>query len=422
MEKRPLTAQEKLDRLKWKVYGLACMFLVGIEFYNLFRGVPLLDSLLDFMIGIGGVGILIEFAFWNARRLQSQLDEELECSRRNFLQMVSLHTATTALLMTHDQRELIERILDATLNAIQPADTGSFYLIHPETNQLKLEALRGANIFERENSEDPEAFTLMYERGYADRAIQTKKAILIPDVQHEFESRGTRRGEPHYGARSVIVAPLLLEDRAIGVLALNSFSSHAFSEMDLTSLKTFAMTAAAAILNARLHEEAHYLAITDVLTGLSNRRHFFELARSELGRAARYGHSLSLLMLDLDHFKQVNDRYGHTVGDQVLHAMAQRCKEIIREQDIIGRYGGEEFAIILPETDSQAAYQTANRIRTSIDETSFTTSNGDHIHLTVSIGVAALDGDKDDLTVFINAADAALYKAKESGKNCIVMA
>jgi len=422
MKKRQRTAQEKLDRLKWKVYGLAILFLAVIELYYFFRGVPLLDSVLDLMMGAGGAGVLIEFAFWNAKRLQNQLDDELQNSRRHFRQMVSLHTATTALVMTHDLRELLERILEATLNAIQPANTGSIYLVDPETEQLKLEALRGEDLFDMESSQDLEAFTFAYEQGYADQAIQSKEAILISDVHHELEDQDVQDGESKFAVRSLILAPLLLEDHGVGVLALNSFSVEAFSDMDLTSLRTFATTAAAAILNARLYEEAHYLAITDVLTELNNRRHFFDLARAELDRSQRYQRSLSLLMLDLDHFKHVNDRYGHTVGDQVLQAVAARCKETIRKQDIIGRYGGEEFALILPETDTQAAHNTANRIRVSIAETPFAASNGDEINLTVSIGIATLDKHTRDLTTFISAADSALYKAKESGKDCIVVA
>ena len=335
--------------------------------------------------------------------------------------MVSLHTATTALVMTHDLRELIERILEATMNAIDRADTGSIYLIDPDTKQLTLATLHGTDSLELESSKDLEAFAGTYQRGYADRVIQTKEAILISDAHLDDEDQEIQDSEPKFAVRSMILAPLLLEDRGVGVLALNSFSPAAFSNMDLASLRTFATTAAAAILNARLYEEAHYLAVTDVLTGLNNRRYFFELARSELGRARRYQRSLSLLMMDLDHFKQVNDRFGHTVGDRVLRAVAQRCKEIVREQDIIGRYGGEEFAVMLPEADSRAAFQTANRIRERIAETPFTTSNGDQIGLTVSIGVATLDEDTRDLTTFVNAADTALYKAKESGKDCIVV-
>ncbi len=422
MKNRHLSAQEKLDRVKWNVYGLVILFLVAIELYYLFRGVPFLDNIVDLMLGAVGAGILIEFAFWHTKRLQIQVDEELQNSRRHFRQMVSLHVATTALVMTRDLHELLERVLEATMNAIQSADNGSIYLVDPETNQLKLEALRGEGIFDVANSDELDGYTVAYEQGYADKAIKTKEAILVPDIHFELERPRSHENESKFQVRSAILAPLLLEDRGVGVLVLHSYSLNAFSEMDLTSLITFATTAAASIYNAQLYSEAHYLATTDVLTGLNNRRNFFELARNELGRAQRYERSLSLLMIDLDHFKQVNDQYGHTVGDQVLQAVAQRCKDIIRQQDVIGRYGGEEFAVILPETDSQAAYLTANRIRAHIADTPFRATNGDAISLTVSIGIASLDQDIQDLTLFLNTADTALYKAKGSGKNCIVVA
>ncbi len=422
MSKRERTAQEELDRVKWKVYGLAIIFLAIIELYYFVRGVPLLDNVLDLMLVAGGAGILIEFAFWNAKRLQNQLDEQLQRSRRHFQQMVSLHVATTALVMTHNLHDLLEQILEATLNAIHPADNGTIYLVDPETKQLRLEALRGADLVKVKNVEDFEGYSIAFEQGYADQAINTKEAILVPDIQLELEGPKAQADETKNVVRSVILAPLLLEDRGVGVLVLNSYSLNAFSEMDLTSLITFATTAAAAIYNAQLYAEAHYLATTDVLTGLSNRRQFFDLAEDELGRAIRYGRSLSLLMLDLDHFKQVNDDYGHTVGDKVLRAVAQRFKETIRQQDVIGRYGGEEFGLILPEADVRAAYRTANRIRSKIASSPFALTNGDEMNLTVSIGIATLGEDTPDLTSFIKAADSALYKAKESGKDCIVVA
>ncbi len=418
MDFNKFSTQEQLDRLKWMIYGVAVAYLTIIEIISMLRGIPFIENFLEWLLYAGGVGIVIETAFWRTKKMQAALDEELKNSQRHFQQIVSLHTATSALLMTHNLHELLEQVLDASINAIPAAEAGTIYLANPETGVLNLEAVHGTKHLRSEDIDNVDVFVFASERGYAERVIQTKEAILVTDIK----AAGENITDDAIRTRSLIVAPLVLENQGVGVLALVSSVAHAFTDIDLASLTTFATTAAAAILNARLYEEAHYLAITDVLTGLNNRRYFFELAELEFKRAKRYNRALSLLMIDLDHFKVINDRYGHTIGDLVLQAVAQRCKDKIREQDIIGRYGGEEFSVILPEADEQAARRTANRLRACIADDPFQVGNDTAIHLTISIGVASLQANTEDLTGFLNIADAALYKAKESGKNCIAIA
>jgi len=159
------------------------------------------------------------------------------------------------------------------------------------------------------------------------------------------------------------------------------------------------------------------LARTDTLTGLSNRRHFMELAASELNRTVRYGGELSLLMMDLDHFKSVNDRYGHHVGDLVLQSLSSVCGATLREIDAVGRIGGEEFAVVLPQTDGSRAFVVAERLRKAIMDTPLALRDGTAVHFTVSIGVATLMGDQTDLDGLLACADKALYAAKNGGRN-----
>ena len=163
-------------------------------------------------------------------------------------------------------------------------------------------------------------------------------------------------------------------------------------------------------------DQVQRLASIDFLTGLNNRRHFFELAEQAIQGAHRYQHSLSAIMLDLDNFKHVNDSYGHATGDQVLKAVADRCRQTMRRVDVLGRYGGEEFAILLPESDLDAADMAAERLRQSITGNSIGTESGP-VSITASLGVATLDAEHSTLGALLISADQALYTAKRNGRN-----
>ncbi|MFN3362200.1 MAG: GGDEF domain-containing protein, partial [Pseudanabaenaceae cyanobacterium] len=157
----------------------------------------------------------------------------------------------------------------------------------------------------------------------------------------------------------------------------------------------------------------------DVLTGVANRRHFLELAQRELALAQRHHKSLSLLLVDIDHFKRINDNYGHPVGDQAIIALAELLLRVVRHTDIVGRFGGEEFAVLLPETDRAGAECVAERLRQAVAE--MVLPLGDAvIQYTVSVGVAVWQGR--DMEHLIRQADDALYQAKHRGRNCVVVA
>lgn len=155
----------------------------------------------------------------------------------------------------------------------------------------------------------------------------------------------------------------------------------------------------------------------DYLTGVNNRRHFMELAEVELARAIRYENTLSLLMMDIDFFKKVNDSHGHKTGDAVLRKLAEVSRLALREVDIIGRLGGEEFAILLPETDHREAYEVADRLRQELGKARIALGSGLPLSFTVSIGVTSLLSKEDNIDMLLNRADVALYEAKNSGRN-----
>jgi len=170
-----------------------------------------------------------------------------------------------------------------------------------------------------------------------------------------------------------------------------------------------------------LEAELFHQASFDSLTNISNRRYFLTQAEADLRRARRYSRELTMLMCDVDHFKHINDQYGHAVGDTVLQKVVQASLESLRESDVMGRLGGEEFAILLPETDLAAALEVADRLRIHVAETPI--NNGkDTIHCTLSIGVAQLHTNDADIDALLQRADDAMYVAKNNGRNRIIVA
>ena len=178
----------------------------------------------------------------------------------------------------------------------------------------------------------------------------------------------------------------------------------------------FAGQVGLALQNARLFEEIQQLAMTDELTGISNRRFLTELGRREINRAQRFARPFSILFMDIDHFKVVNDTYGHAVGDQVLRFLAEYCQKNLREVDVFGKYGGEEFVVLLPETDTSEAVIIAERLRDKIKNEPIATTVGP-LAITVSFGVASFSQAMHDFDMLLYQADMAMYAAKQAGRN-----
>ena len=260
----------------------------------------------------------------------------------------------------------------------------------------------------------------------ATKDVDLAKDLLIP-VGEGVSGRVALAGEPLSGrfgdgpgelrpgqgepdGLHLIAVPLRSAGTVIGVLDL--FAEQPFDDRDLATIRTFASQASVAVENVLLHEEAQRLSITDGLTGLWNYRYFTMTVAKEIERAARFGRPLALLMLDLDHFKRVNDTYGHQRGDEVLVELAGRIRSMVRDVDTVARYGGEEVVVILPETDSEGAAQLADRICAVVRDTPF----GD-VPLTVSAGAAVFPHHGLSASVLLARADEALYEAKRGGRD-----
>jgi two-component system, cell cycle response regulator len=215
---------------------------------------------------------------------------------------------------------------------------------------------------------------------------------------------------------SLLVVPLIVKDEVIGTFTVAATRAGAFPSDRRDMLGVIANQVAVSMQNARMYEVLEEQATTDGLTGLVNHRTFQERFSTMLGRAERHDLSVSLLLTDIDHFKKINDSYGHPTGDEVLRRVAAILKASARKIDIVARYGGEEFALVLEGTDRAGARQLAERIRQEVEQQSFPSAKGS-FNATLSIGVASYPDDAREKSEIIARADQALYSAKHGGRN-----
>ena len=235
-----------------------------------------------------------------------------------------------------------------------------------------------------------------------------------------MKSASTRLVPPQHEAHTMHDIPLAIGPHAIGVLHVQRGESQPFTENEQQLLATIGTSLSLTLRNADAHQDLHNMALRDPLTGVFNRRALDEPLLRELKAGLRYGAPACLMILDLDYFKTVNDRLGHTAGDLVLRELASFMTNTVREIDIVGRYGGEEFAIILPHTSVEQAQPLAERLRNRIETHAFDVEDGS-VRLTASIGIAEVCNPAiASVEDWVNAADAALYDAKAQGRNRVV--
>lgn len=257
--------------------------------------------------------------------------------------------------------------------------------------------------------------------GYVVRTKAPLRCENLNDPEWERKTGAVDFGEFKDKRLAALAVPLQTAAQVIGMISVQAYGPHLYGDEDLELLQVLAAYGAIALENARLYEEIKHLSILDELTGVYNRRGFFELGNRELSRTVQSNTPLCAIMLDIDHFKQVNDTYGHSIGDRVLKRVTDVCRNTLRDQDIFGRYGGEEFAILVPETDSYRAAQIANRLRMMIYDSVMETPRG-HFYVTVSFGVAQYHDGIEGLAALLDRADSALYRAKQEGRNCVRVA
>lgn len=288
--------------------------------------------------------------------------------------------------------------------------TGIIYLWEEEENVLIPTAIRSPFADQLKNIFYPLG------EGLVGHVAKNNKPEVIYDSKKDSDLR--KMPGINQFLRSLMVIPLMMDNKLIGVVAVGKKEPYAFGPKQLQILSSLGGQAAVAMANAILYKKIEKLAITDGLTKVYNHRCFYKRIEEEAERFRRYNTTYSLIMLDLDFFKKFNDKYGHRAGDMALLTVAQVLKENTRTIDVVSRYGGEEFAIVLPETDSSGAKMVAERIRRSIHDKFFPISDDQPpVHVTVSIGVANCPQDAININELIELADRSLYFSKETGKN-----
>lgn len=342
------------------------------------------------------------------RRLQHKL-------ARKFERFAAISELTKSITPIQNYETLVRTILDMSAYLLK-AERGSLMLIDQETDALLLEAKKGMI--------DGVADKLRINRGegIAGRVAAIGEPILVEDLESDPRIRQKNRGS--YKTRSFVSVPLKIDERIIGVLNLSDkMSGEVFNEDDLSLIQSFA-TQAAVVMERQVFinktEELKKLTNTDPLTGLPNRRYLFERLKNELARAERYNHPLSLLMLDLDGFKECNDSRGHLYGDGILRNIADTLFQTVRSMDIVARYGGDEFIVILPETAEPLARDIAERVRGNIMRSvpdRHDAHDAETHMLTASIGIVCYPDHGKTPEQLLENVDRALYRAKKLGKN-----
>jgi diguanylate cyclase (GGDEF)-like protein len=344
-------------------------------------------------------------------RLYEMREKEKEDLDRTLYNLSLLYDIGRAMTHISDLKSLLKYILNQAI-AVTHAEKGSIMLHDPDTDRLSIRVLAGLEdkvYQERVNNNEITCRSFLPGEGVAGRVFQSGEPIFINETGGDtafVESSSSF-------VQSIACIPMRVYNETIGVINVTNKKGDAgFIPEDIEMLSAVADQAAVSISKAQLWE----MAVNDSLTGLHVRRYFMVRFQEEVSRTERYDKTLSVVMADLDYFKAVNDTFGHTAGDKVLKAVGEYLHGSIRDVDCVGRYGGEEFILLLPETEKAAAQRLAERLRKGIAVLDL----GNLPKVTISMGIASFPEDGKNADELLLKADAALYEAKNKGRNRVV--
>lgn len=367
------------------------LFNQWVGFLSRFRGVDLVEF---WMLP---VLLAVAFAVLAVRRWRQ--------FKQTANRLAALTKATQIISSTLDPEQVVEKIVEAVRTLMG-------------YTQLALMAVQGDRLVARVWSgfSTPPPDRLTTAQGIVGRVARTGLPAYVPDVSRDpdFVELGT-------GTRSQIAYPIVVEGRIAAILTVETLGGQVLTPEDDDLVAALAEQIGIALRNAALHAEVREQALHDGLTGLLDHTAFQQRLSDEVVRAQRYGRALAVVMVDIDNFKQINDRFGHPVGDHVLRVFAETLRTGLRTEDVAARYGGEEFAVIMPETGADGAARAATRIRDRFAQRPIQVS-GEPVPVTVSFGVAAMPGHGATGPALVKAADDALYEAKRAGKDRVRIA
>ncbi len=314
-----------------------------------------------------------------------------------------------------EPRKVIELIM-AKIQQLIPSEAWSMLMVDEEKQELTFELALG------EKGRDVSSFRVKMGEGIAGWVAQTGKPTIVNDTSRDPRFARRFDSQTQFRTRSILCAPLISRGRTIGVVQVINRRGGKFTQADLEVLLTLVEPCAIAIENAILFQRTEQLTITDDLTKLFNSRYLNLYISREIKRCKRHGIPLSVIFLDLDGFKGVNDAYGHLAGSRTLTEVGGILVEAVRESDILARYGGDEFVVVLPETPPSGALVIAERIRKAIESHSFLKDQGLEARISASFGIASYPDHALTPEGLIQKADQAMYRVKERDKNGIEVA
>lgn len=342
----------------------------------------------------------------------SEMEALNQSLNKRLLELYSLYQISLSLSKTFNLEDIfksIKRLFQKTFKV----DHFGIFLLDETLSTLQLQTSFGLPEFVRQHA------TFKFGEDIIGQAVATEQSIYLPDVKLEQEfllrENGIKSG-------AFLVIPILIgKNRPIGAITIHRKKRNSFSKNELSLLKKIGQVIARVLDKILLFQHTKELSITDDLTGLYNRRYFNQRYEREVVRAKRYKRPLTVLMVDIDHFKNFNDINGHLLGDEALKKVAMSLESNLRKADIVARYGGEEFVILLPEIDKSHADQVAEKLRRTIEGKNFPKEQYlPNKNLTISIGFATFPGDSTNGKELLELADRALYQAKTEGRNRVI--
>ena len=319
---------------------------------------------------------------------------------------------TSSLQLDQVLRTIMEKI-----NEVLRPDTWSLLMMDSEKDELFFQIATG------KGAEALGDVRIKVGQGIAGWVAQSGEPVIVADTSKDSRFFAQVDEKTKIETRSVVAVPVRFRDQCLGVIELiNCIGPEGFSQRDLALLEALADYAAIAIENARHVQRIHELTITDDCTALYNARHLNVMLDTEIYRSHRYAFEFSLIFIDLDHFKNINDTYGHLMGSKLLSEIGIAIKEKCRLIDLAFRYGGDEFVVLLPQTSKENALGVAHRLHKLIRENVWLTEAGLNVHITASIGVASYPTDSRTKAELLHLADEAMYSIKNSTRDSVAAA